>query len=173
MTKEVKPWLASGGLGHLFHYLLTLDLTGFDPTAPAMMTEDKRNMVSAGQSAQEALCAEFTAASERKTPHPLLDPDLDLYTPGDIIKRLQLRRSETPDYNAERLGHALAALFPKNPGKDGFVHVNREPLRLYALRNIDKWRTERSTNTWIKHRADWERSHALQEPKGWSGGNRE
>lgn len=45
------PWMKGDGPSHLFHHLLHLDLTGFEPHAPAMSTEDKRAMISAGQSA--------------------------------------------------------------------------------------------------------------------------
>jgi Domain of unknown function (DUF3854)/Family of unknown function (DUF5906) len=37
-------------IGHLFHYFLHLDLSGFDPYAPARETEAKRNMLELGRS---------------------------------------------------------------------------------------------------------------------------
>jgi len=53
--KKFEKWGGSAlevgkGISHLFHYLLTLDLGDFSPTARAMMTDAKANMISAGKS---------------------------------------------------------------------------------------------------------------------------
>jgi hypothetical protein len=56
---EYAAWRDNGGLAALHHYLINdVDLTGFDPKAPAPMTEAKNDMVSAGRSGLEQWMAD-------------------------------------------------------------------------------------------------------------------
>lgn len=43
-------WMRGSGLSHLLHHLLHVDLTGFNPHAPAPMTMSKKQMTAAGKS---------------------------------------------------------------------------------------------------------------------------
>jgi len=47
---EYFKWLDGSGKNKLFHYLLSVDLTGFNPAAPAPMTASKRDMIDNGRS---------------------------------------------------------------------------------------------------------------------------
>lgn len=59
-------WLNKDGASHLFHYLLNLDLTGFNPSAPAPVTAAKREMVDHGQSDLAAWVSNFTRNSDEE-----------------------------------------------------------------------------------------------------------
>jgi hypothetical protein len=48
--KEYMAWLEKSGAHALFHYLLGLDLTGFNPQGHAPMTQSKQNMIDDGKS---------------------------------------------------------------------------------------------------------------------------
>lgn len=56
-VKAYDAWLKSGECAPaLFHHLLNVDLTGFDPTAPAPATASKHAMVEASRSEIESWC---------------------------------------------------------------------------------------------------------------------
>lgn len=48
--RSYSKWLYGGGARHLFHHLLNLDVSDFNPAAPALMTNAKLEMIDAGRS---------------------------------------------------------------------------------------------------------------------------
>jgi hypothetical protein len=71
-------WLQSSGAGALFYYLLQLDLTGFDPNAPAPATAAKRLLIGGSQSEQAYWAATLRDDPDRILIDPLGGPPLNL-----------------------------------------------------------------------------------------------
>ncbi|MDA8259922.1 MAG: DUF5906 domain-containing protein [Betaproteobacteria bacterium] len=64
--KQIKAfthWRDNGGLEALHHFLLSLDITGFNPKAPAPMTEAKQQMVQDSRSDLESWIADMMASN--------------------------------------------------------------------------------------------------------------
>ncbi len=75
-TRRYDPWYKSAsGMSALFHHLLTLDLTGFEPYAPPPMTTSKAEMIDQSQSDLDAWVAMLRES-----------PDTILQVNGNIIK---------------------------------------------------------------------------------------
>jgi len=75
-------WLKSGECAKaLFYYLLNIDLTGFDPTAPAPDTMAKAAMVEASRSEIESWCFKLRE-----------DPDTCLRSANNVIYKFSLYR---------------------------------------------------------------------------------
>lgn len=100
-------WLKSGEAAkNLFYYLLQLDLTGFDPTAPAPDTEAKHTMVQANLTEVEAWCYKLKE-----------DPDTCLRS-GNIIIPFALFRVQD-----------LISLYSEEGGKKVYTKTMSNALR--------------------------------------------
>jgi len=89
-VKAYDSWLSSGeAAAALFHYFLNLDLTGFDPTAPAPNTASKQTMVEANRTEVETWCYKLRE-----------DPDTCLRVGGKIIPFGLFRCSDLVDIYA-------------------------------------------------------------------------
>jgi len=58
-------WLDTGGASYLFHHLLNLDLTGFNPSAHAPTTQSKKDMIDAGKSDLGQWCQRLKLEPDR------------------------------------------------------------------------------------------------------------
>lgn len=57
--KALISWRDTGGLAHLLHYLMNVDLSGFDPKCRAPITDAKREMIEAGRSDLDRWCRDI------------------------------------------------------------------------------------------------------------------
>ena len=84
------------GIGALFHYLLRLDLTGFDPMDPAPVTSSKKEMISDVRSEVASWCAAL-----RENPDEVLRLDggqpimRHLWTTGELFAVHRARYGDT------------------------------------------------------------------------------
>lgn len=127
-------WLRGAGPSYLLHYFGTLDLAKFDPFARPPRTGAWADMVYHGKSAVEQWVRELLEDPDR-----VLKGDGDTVPPGDLWTSWDLARSFEIGCTRGKsvaVGRALA--------KAGSVqrHLgNVGKARVYAIRNIDKWRT--------------------------------
>ena len=134
-VKAYDSWLRSGGAASaVFYHLLNLDLTGFDPTAPAPDTASKDAMVAASRSEVEAWAYKLRE-----------DPDTALRVGGAVIPFSLFRIKDLVDIYAgegkkpyektmtnalRKAGFTKAAHGQSCPTKDGKVN-------LWAVRNAE------------------------------------
>lgn len=124
------------GIAALFHYFLNLDLTGFDPFAPALATNAKRTMIYLTKSDVAAWVADL-----RNNYEAMLD------MPGDLFTAAELLRMYDPigvgKVSANGMARELTKAGFRAPGKHGTMAVTKfGNMRLYAIRNIDEWRNK-------------------------------
>lgn len=62
MTQEFVKWRDTGGLSALLHHLLNYDISGFNPKAPAPMTDAKQQMADDNRSDLESWLADLFAS---------------------------------------------------------------------------------------------------------------
>jgi hypothetical protein len=133
-------WLRSKeGPSALFHHLLTLDVTGFNPKAPAPETEAKRAMSYDSKSDLGAWVADLLTA-----PEALLKPlGPDVAKKCDIFTTAQLLRCYDPEsakrVTANGLGRELKRAGLRQLGVGGVVGTKSGSQRLYAIRNHAEW----------------------------------
>lgn len=132
-------WLKEGGARHVFHYLMTLDVSDFKPFAPAYMTEAKERMIETVRSdlgswvRQLKLNADFILSNSM-----IKFPDRDLLTTQQILTM----------YDPERVGRVTANGIGRELSKAGFRQAHGGKLiklsdgslsRYYIVRNHEKW----------------------------------
>ena len=136
--KAYERWLdEGGGAAALFHHLLRLDLGDFNPTAPALRTQAKRNMTYDTKSDLAAWVHQLLA-----------DPDAVLRCgeaplPGDLFTARQLLAL----YDVLGHGRVTANGLGRELKRAGVVHVLQGaqvrtahgPERFYALRHAARW----------------------------------
>lgn len=134
---EYDKWYRSPACGALFHYLLNLDLTGFNPKAQARATDAKGDMLDLGRSDAAAWVAQLKEA-----------PDValrigDLILPYSLMTTEELLRAYDPE-DKKRLTRPGMA---RELRRGGFSKVNAGrtvrtsllgPQRLWAVRDISK-----------------------------------
>lgn len=138
--KEFVMWRDSvSGIAALWHYLLNLDLTGFDPQAPAMDTAAKRTMIELGKSELGAWVRELMTNT---------DQVLDKYKlKGDLFSAQELWAIFESNGGGDKRGSANAMSrelkrsgLPVAGGSDAKIkRPDGSTLRVYAVRNVDKW----------------------------------
>jgi hypothetical protein len=121
----------------IFDHLLRVDLTGFNPRAPAMNTASKQAMILDTKSD-----ASMWVASLRETPESVLrlgESPLksDLWTTGQLLSLYDPQGSKR--ISANGLGRELKrAGFPQ-VNRGAVVMTAKGPQRLYAVRSIERW----------------------------------
>lgn len=149
--QEYDRWLRSeAGPKALFHHLLTLDTSGFDPKAPAPVTTAKASMVYDAKSDVGAFVADLREDGKRLL-RPLgndVAEGCDLFTPA------QLLRCYDPDdrtrVTANGIGRELKRAGFRALGNAGTVRTSTGSQRIYAVRNVDYW-SAASTEEIVKH----------------------
>lgn len=136
--RRYDDWLRSGNCGPaLFDHLMRLDLGDFDPKSPAYETSAKRLMVLDGKSDLGAW------VNKLKT-----EPDAALrlgeaVISGDLFGAEELVRLYDPEnrsrVTANGMGRELKRAGFRLVNDGTTVRTPRGPLRLYAVRNADKW----------------------------------
>lgn len=123
-----------GGLAALAHYLLTLDLSGFDPKARALDTRPKQEMVEISRSDLERWLEDTASGVIKK----------ELVTSQDLAQEYYMHTGNRASTTA--IGRALKRMrVPKaRPMVNGHQPV------LHAIRNVDKWKNT-SPSLWGEH----------------------
>jgi len=147
-------WLRgpANGKAALFHYLLRLDLTGFDPHGPPPATAAKLAMVADSKSDVGAWCTRLAE-----------DPDSvlrlgDMKMSGDLFNAEQLLRLYDPDASKKLTANGMS----REMKRAGFRHIYKGmpvstvkgQMRLYAVRNIERWLTAKGAECaahWNEH----------------------
>lgn len=139
---EYDAWLHGdgGGPAALFHHLLGLDLSGFHPKAPALVTRSKRAMILDNKSDLG-----LWVAGLKEDPAGTLRPLGDVVSRNaELLTATQLLRAHDP----EMAGKVKVNGLSRELKRAGFVQVNKGiPVRtqsaglqrLYPIRNKDKW----------------------------------
>jgi hypothetical protein len=132
-------WMKGPGPAALYHYLLSLDLSDFDPRAPAMITKSKASMIVDAKSDVAMWVVQLRE-----------DPDAALRTLGEHIAQNAELLTATMllrAYDPEGKGRVTVNGLSRELKRSGFVQCNYgSPIRtatglqrVYAIRNIDKW----------------------------------
>lgn len=132
--REIDEWSKTKeGQGALLYYLMTLPLDGFDPIAPALRTEDMRDMASLTRTELEQFLIDVTE-----------EPDLvlDRLGGGDLVTGHELAMIFDSAADGRRTSPILVARKLKGLGFDPVHRVRTKEGRvnLYALRNQEKWK---------------------------------
>lgn len=128
---EYIPWLKGTGAAALYDYLLKLDLTGFNPEAPAPVTEAKTEMVLDSKGEQAGWVAQL-----KMYPDELLQIDgksikSDLFTPH------QLKALADP---GDRITMTSFGRMLKDAGfRMKILKIQGRTTRLYNVRNMEAW----------------------------------
>jgi len=135
LTKELRRWVAASGPSALFHYMLNeVDVSAFDPTAPAIMTESKRDMINLSLSDVDSFCDQLRH-----------DPDSALLLGGHVVKRDLFTVSDLVKIytqNGERQCTRIA--MSKALRRAGFVmrqiRIGTHSVKkLWAIKNSKRW----------------------------------
>lgn len=158
-------WLDNdGGAEAVFHYLLNLDMKGFNPSAPALKTAAKERMIANVQSDLGAWVRSLLATPDHILKVGELKMDKDLFTSKELLAIYDpIGRTGT---TANGLGRELA--------RAGIRQVaNGRPVRLsdgsqgryYIIRNHDYWLREQTTAKAIQHLDGWFKQQPEKKPK--------
>lgn len=141
--KEYDAWYKGMGASYLLDYLLQLDLTGFDPRAPAYRTDARQDMI---QHARSDVSSWVHALIEDPTTHlAILGRDIaegcDLFTSAQLLAAYRhANDSRGNNVTANGLGRELRRCGIIQVCKGQALRTLRGWVRLYALRKIDDWR---------------------------------
>lgn len=138
--EECDRWLHGEGPANLFDYLLKLDLKGFNPREHAPVTTAKQNMIYSGKSDLGVWCVQL-----REDPAAALRPLGEEVAKGDLFTPSQLLSAYDPSGNKRVTANGVA----RELLRSGFRQVNGGSpvrtrvgvIRLYAIRNPEKWLT--------------------------------
>ena len=137
-----KPYVAwsqsKAGIQHLFHYLLNLDLGDFDPQAAALRTEAKSEMTYIGKSELGAWVHRL-----KTEPDTLLNGKQrsDLFTSSELHMLYDPLETKRASPNALAREMKRSGIYRVILKKGGQVRIAGRQMRLYAVRNADRWRT--------------------------------
>jgi hypothetical protein len=138
---KLYPWLRSdAGAAALLHYLLNMNLTGFDPDAPAPVTESKIDMVEMSKGPLESWVDNLKDAPDAVLCVGASVIKGDMWTSDDLADLYNGRAGGTTKVTRVTMGMALAnAGIGKAHGGKQIAMSNGLRLRLFIVRNPDKW----------------------------------
>lgn len=132
-------WLRGGGAKFVFHYLMNLDISDFEPFAPAFMTQAKQRMIENVRSDLGSWVRQLKTNADFVMDHALMKfPGRDLLTTQQILAM----------YDPDRQGRVTANGMGRELAKAGFrqAYEGRQIKlsdgsynRYYVVRNHDKW----------------------------------
>lgn len=133
--REYDEWYKSDeGAAALFWHLLHVDTTGFNPKGRAFDTNSKREMIEDGRSDIDSWAANLVRA-----PEPFLaGREGDLWTPNELLTLYDPQGIKRVSPNG--MGRALKRIGVFKPCKGTVFSTRWGSARLYAIRNVDKWR---------------------------------
>lgn len=138
-TKAFDPWYKNPvNAAAVFHYLLNVDLKGFDPRAKAPMTDAKYDMQSLSGGHVDALTRDLLAAPDRF----LIGHTRDLYMAHELAQILEPNGRMSPVSLAKAMRRAGVRPFTK-------TRTTRGVFTLYPVRDRGRW--EKATH---KQRAE-------------------
>jgi hypothetical protein len=127
------------GPGHLFHHLLHLDLTGFDPSAPAPTTAAKEEMILHGKGSLGMWVVHL-----KEDPVACLRPlgekpakECDLFTAKQLLRCFDPEK--TGRVGEMGMGKELSRSMFKQLFEGKVVRTQAGVVRLYAVRNVERW----------------------------------
>lgn len=134
---DYELWLDTGGAEALFHYLLNLDLTGFNPSAPARRTVAKDAMMADTRSD----VAEWVHKL-KEDPDSVLRVDA-IVMPGDLFTAAELLKL----YDPQQTGRVTANGLSREMKRAAVTRVHGGaqfrgpdgPARYYAVRRPEMW----------------------------------
>lgn len=147
---EYELWLDSGGAEAIFHYLLNLELDGFNPAAPAYRTAAKERMINTGRSDLGSWVRQLMAAPDSVLKIGDIQINKDLFTSKELLELYD------PDTRTGTTANGLA----RELSRAGLRQVaDGKPIRLsdgsqaryFAVRNIDHWMKQNGSTSVIKH----------------------
>lgn len=128
---EYIPWIKGDGVPALYDYLLKLDLKGFNPEAPAPITEAKTEMVLDSKGEQAGWVAQL-----RMYPDELLQID-GKSLKSDLFTAQQLKALADP---GDRITMTSFGRMLKDAGfRMKVVKIQRRTTRIYIIRNLERW----------------------------------
>jgi Domain of unknown function (DUF3854)/Family of unknown function (DUF5906) len=136
-TTTYDAWYKSdAGAAAVFHYLLNVDLTGFDPRAPAPQTAARAEMISASGSETDYLIRELLEAPDAYLKLGDTAIPRSLFTVRELIALL----------DPEGRGHLSQIGVAKALRRAGSVgplmtRTARGPVKLFAVRDLTRWAT--------------------------------
>jgi hypothetical protein len=150
--RRYDAWLHSAdGPAALFHHLLTLDISTFDPKAPAPVTSSKREMQEGGRSELADWLANALAAPDAVLKVAGAPVDGELFTPAELLAMFD--PDKRTRYTPSAVGRELKRQKVPRAWARGAADSSKEAtaqfvtsagaVRLYALRNPDYWREPR------------------------------
>jgi len=130
-------WLNGHGPAQLFHHLLNLDLTGFDPRAPAPYTESKDEMIRTGRSELGNWVSKL-----KEDPEGILKID-SVQLPYDLWRTEELVLLYDPMGKTRVTQNAMARELKRagftRPAGNIPARTEAGQTRLWAIRNSDKF----------------------------------
>jgi Domain of unknown function (DUF3854)/Family of unknown function (DUF5906) len=137
--REYVKWMKSDeGIAALWHYLLEVDMEGFDPHAPAPTTLGKESMIELGKSELGAWVYEL----KQNTDSMLVRANLrgDLFTTTQLHLLFDPHGDKKASVNA--LGRELKRAGYNAPGAGAKLRLpDGRTVSVYAVRNADHWHT--------------------------------
>jgi hypothetical protein len=134
-----REWKNGDGPLHLFHHLLTLDLTGFNPTDHAPMTKSKARMIYDSKSDLATWCVHL-----REDPGAILkvygdkiSKECELFTPTQLFAAYDPNKESRATVNG--LSRAMKAAGYEQVNDGVPIACSSGLQRLYAIRNVEKW----------------------------------
>lgn len=128
MATQFYAWKTAGGLSHLLYYLLHLDTSLFDPTAPAPMTAAKAGVIDSGKSGLDTWVEE--EISERIAKGKLL------VSTADVLNAYQ---QATRVHSSDKaVSNALKRAGGVKVPKQAILRSGRR-IRLYSLVDHEKY----------------------------------
>ncbi len=127
------------GLGALLHYAIhDMSYKGFDPTKPPPITEAKRAMYEETLSELDTWILKLQEDPEGTLRVDRVRNRKDLFTPEEI-RALYMATDPVRKVTSNHVGRRLSAGGFKRATDSGQLKIQGKNLRLYIIRNKDKW----------------------------------
>jgi hypothetical protein len=138
--QDYDRWFKGEGAAHLFYSLLKVDLKGFDPCAPAFVTEDKAEMIKLSASDLDAWLMEL-----KENPYGSFAA-MHIEDPSELWTAEQLKYLYDSDNRLKLSVNGMARAlkrngFPNVGGSQGATTTRDGVRRLYAIINPDRWQS--------------------------------
>ena len=136
--RKYMKWLDNGGAAHVFDWLLSMNLKGFNPSAPAYKTVAKERMIDAGRSDLAAWVRQLMVAPDQVLRIGSRPFERDIATAAQLLSYYDPEEKTAVTANGLARELSRAGFRQANGGRPVKLPSGSQ-LRYYIVRNQDLW----------------------------------
>lgn len=154
--KRISEWRQNGGASHLLHHLMfEVNVSDFNPRAPALRTEARQNIIDLSKSDLDIFVRDLVANPSDVLQFEGAPVPGDLFTAKSVVGFATTSKYRVPSKIAVSKALSRVGIYPRQ------LRTHEGTKMLWPLRNLDDW-GKRTDKQWVDHFEKYTRRNMIK-----------